>query len=110
MVPKFRQWFFVTLQAFTTAEGCHNFGRSDDGHSNEVRRPALGACDTAGLLLDPTVQELDSVIEQAVRAASESEDTLIIAVLGHGEYAGDDFYVMVRDSSPRPRPHRTRPR
>ncbi|SMD25176.1 AAA family ATPase [Kibdelosporangium aridum] len=61
--------------------------------------PAIGACDHAELLIDPTVAQLDSAIDRAVQMASEAEETLILAVVGHGEYVSEDFYVMARDSA-----------
>jgi Caspase domain len=64
-----------------------------------LRDPTLGNCHKAQLLLDPTVLELDAAVEEAVRTASDNEESMIIAIIGHGEYADEDFYVMAQDSS-----------
>ena len=60
----------------------------------------LGGCTDAapgGLLIDPTVAEAKAAIKEAFRAASEEEATLILAFIGHGTYAGRDFYLLPRD-------------
>ena len=53
--------------------------------------PDLGQCLPAqpegGLLIDPTVAEARSAIIDSFRRASEQQATLILAYIGHGEYA-----------------------
>ncbi|MDA2910926.1 tetratricopeptide repeat protein, partial [Nitrospiraceae bacterium AH_259_D15_M11_P09] len=63
--------------------------------------PELGSCQPAtgerGLLLDPTVHELKAKVEAAFQEASQKEDTLILAFIGHGDFAGEDFYLLPAD-------------
>src|SRR4051794_16137054 len=62
--------------------------------------PELGGCTDAapgGLMIDLTVTEVKAAIKEAFRAASEEEATLILAYIGHGTYAGRDFYLLTRD-------------
>lgn len=64
--------------------------------------PTAGGCVPAvgdGVLIDPTIAELDDAITTAFAHASEDEATLIIALVGHGEYIADDFYYLVRDTA-----------
>ena len=56
--------------------------------------PALGeripALPTGGLLLDPTVKQVkDGAASGAFELASQNEDTLFIAFIGHGDHFGD---------------------
>ena len=64
--------------------------------------PERGACISAlpgdGLLIDPSVQEAKDAIKAAYRSAAKDEATLFIAYVGHGERAGDDFYLLPRDA------------
>ena len=62
--------------------------------------PELGGCTDAvpgGPLIDPKVAEAKSAIKEAFRVASEEEAMLILAFIGHGTYAGRDFYLLPRD-------------
>ena len=62
--------------------------------------PELGGCTDAapgGLLIDPEVAKVKSAIKEAFRAAAEDEATLILAFIGHGTYAGRDFYLLPCD-------------
>ena len=66
--------------------------------------PNLGACkpaleDGTALLLNPTLTELDDVVKGAVSRASRDEATLFVAFIGHGDYAGKDFYLLPLDST-----------
>jgi tetratricopeptide (TPR) repeat protein len=65
--------------------------------------PNLGGCVPAleggGLLLDPTVEDARKAIKSAFQQASKDEATLILAFIGHGEFAGVDFYLLPRDAS-----------
>ena len=71
--------------------------------------PQLGECvpapETAGLLLDPSVDTSMEAIETAFRRASQDEATLFLVFIGHGEYAGEDFYLLPIDASIPPRAH-----
>jgi hypothetical protein len=57
---------------------------------------ALG--DQKGLLIDPTVKRTKKAIKDAYRSAANDGATLFIAYIGHGEKAGDDFYLLPRDA------------
>jgi hypothetical protein len=62
--------------------------------------PEVGGCTDAapgGLLIDPGAAAVKSAIKEAFRAASEEEATLIVAFIGHGTYAGQDFYFLPYD-------------
>ncbi|WP_132124102.1 tetratricopeptide repeat protein [Actinocrispum wychmicini] len=64
--------------------------------------PAVGGCVPAvgdGLLVDPTITEVDDAVTAAFERASADEATLIIALVGHGDYVSDDFYYLVRDTA-----------
>ena len=69
--------------------------------------PDLGQCLPArpegGLLIDPTVTEARSAIIDSFRRASEQQATLILAYIGHGEYARERFYLLPRDAEVPPR-------
>ena len=69
--------------------------------------PDLGQCLPArpegGLLIDPTVAETRSAIVASFRRASEQQATLIVAYIGHGEYARERFYLLPRDAEVPPR-------
>jgi hypothetical protein len=71
--------------------------------------PVLGGCAPAlkdnGLMLDPSVEEARTAIEQAFQQASRNDDTLLLAYIGHGEYAGDDFYLLPLNATVPPRAH-----
>jgi len=57
----------------------------------------VGGCTDAaprGLLIDPTVAEARAAIKEAFRAAAAEEATLLLALIGHGTYAGRDFYLL----------------
>ena len=69
--------------------------------------PDLGQCLPArpegGLLIDPTVDEARSAIVDSFCRASEQQATLILAYIGHGEYARERFYLLPRDAEVPPR-------
>jgi tetratricopeptide (TPR) repeat protein len=58
--------------------------------------PALPA---GPLLVDPTVEEADQAIEDAMAAASAAADTLLLAFVGHGEHVGENFYLLPRNAA-----------
>ena len=57
--------------------------------------PEFGGCLPAlpagPLLVDPTVEEADQAIEDAIAAASAAADTLVLAFVGHGEHFVENF-------------------
>jgi hypothetical protein len=65
--------------------------------------PGLGGCLPAlpggGLILDPSVEDARATIKSAFQQASEDEATLLLAFVGHGEYAGTDFYLRPRNAA-----------
>ncbi|GAB3725144.1 hypothetical protein GCM10027598_42420 [Amycolatopsis oliviviridis] len=66
--------------------------------------PGIGGCvpalaDGRGLLVDPTMVELDDALVEAFERASEDEATLFLSLVGHGEYADDDFYFLTKETS-----------
>ena len=69
--------------------------------------PDLGQCLPAqpegGLLIDPTVNEARSAIIDSFCRASKQQATLILAYIGHGEYARERFYLLPRGSEVPPR-------
>jgi hypothetical protein len=71
--------------------------------------PTLGGCVPAmkgkGLVLDPSVEEARAAIEDAFQQASKDGATLLLAFVGHGEFAGDDFYLLPHNASVPPRAH-----
>ncbi len=78
----------------------------DVGHavSKTLLDPEIGGCvpalaDGRGLLIDPTMVELDDALVEAFERASEDEATLFLSLVGHGEYADDDFYFLTRETS-----------
>jgi hypothetical protein len=68
--------------------------------------PERGACVSAlegdGLLIDPSVNKAKDAIKQAYRCAARDEATLFIAYIGHGEKAGEDFYLLPQDAEAPP--------
>ena len=66
--------------------------------------PALGERNNS-LLLDPSVKKARDSITAAFQRASESEATLFLAFIGHGEYTGSDFYLLPLDASLPPMSH-----
>ena len=54
-----------------------------------------------GLLIDPTASEATDAIAEAFQTASEEEATLVLALIGHGTFAGRDFFFLPRDGSER---------
>jgi hypothetical protein len=63
----------------------------------------LGGCVSAlggraGLLIDPSVKDAKDAIKTAYRSAAQDEATLFIAYIGHGERAGEDFYLLPDDA------------
>jgi len=77
----------------------------DAGHqvSGALLDPEIGGCvpaleDGRGLLVDPTMVELDDALVEAFERASEDEATLFLSLVGHGEYADDDFYFLTKDT------------
>ncbi|WP_328701463.1 FHA domain-containing protein [Amycolatopsis pittospori] len=78
----------------------------DVGHdvSTALLDPVIGGCvpalaDGRGLLVDPTLTELDDALVEAFERASEDEATLFLSLVGHGEYADDDFYFLTKETS-----------
>lgn len=65
--------------------------------------PDLGSCQPAlpggATVLDPTYRELDAALRAAFERAHDERATLIIAFIGHGDFADDDYYLKVTDSS-----------
>ncbi|WP_433678945.1 tetratricopeptide repeat protein [Nocardia sp. CA-119907] len=54
-----------------------------------------------GPVLDPTADELTEAVNDAFAAASEQRATLLIGFVGHGvATAGEDFFLLARDSPP----------
>ncbi|WP_410579104.1 FHA domain-containing protein [Amycolatopsis sp. lyj-108] len=71
--------------------------------STALLDPEIGGCvpaleDGRGLLVDPTMVELDDALVEAFERASEDEATLFLSLVGHGEYADDDFYFLTKDT------------
>jgi hypothetical protein len=64
--------------------------------------PEVGGCEPAlpgrALLIDPTAVELDDAVSEAFALASAAEATLFLALVGHGDFVGDDFYVLASDT------------
>jgi hypothetical protein len=64
--------------------------------------PEVGGCEPAlpdrALLIDPTAVELDDAVSEAFALASQDEATLFLALVGHGDFVGDDFYVLASDT------------
>jgi hypothetical protein len=58
--------------------------------------PALDGLD--GPLLDPTVDEAWNAVTKAYKAAARDGDTLVLGFIGHGECAGDNFFLLPRDA------------
>jgi hypothetical protein len=55
---------------------------------------------TQGPLINPSTNELKTVVRDAFTLANESHATLLVAFVGHGVATGDlDFYLMARDSA-----------
>ncbi len=78
----------------------------DVGHdvSKALLDPGIGGCvpalaDGRGVLVDPTMTELDDALVEAFERASEDEATLFLSLVGHGEYADDDFYFLTKETS-----------
>ena len=67
--------------------------------------PGPGEClgtavgDPPGLLLDPTVTEARNAIVEAYEAAARNGETLVLAYIGHGEFARGDFFLMPTDAT-----------
>jgi tetratricopeptide (TPR) repeat protein len=66
--------------------------------------PEVGGCvpalaDGRRMLVDPTMVELDDAVTEAFERASEDEATLFIALVGHGDYADEDFYFLTKDTT-----------
>lgn len=59
--------------------------------------PAIDVAGNGGLLIDPTMASMSCRIRQAVARARATEATLVLAFVGHGAYAGDDFYLLPAD-------------
>ena len=72
--------------------------------------PKLGQCQSAlartGPLLDPTVAELETALQEAFREASDGRDTFLFAYVGHAHTPdGDDladFYLLPKDAQCNP--------
>jgi NACHT domain/Tetratricopeptide repeat len=72
--------------------------------------PELGGCvpalERGGLICDPSVIDAIEAIELAFQRASQDEATFFLAFVGHGEYAGEDFYLLPKDASVPPMSHK----
>ena len=69
--------------------------------------PQFGGCVSAlersGLLCDtPTVAETKAAIKTALERASNDGATLFLVFICHGQYVGDDFYLLPNDASREP--------
>jgi hypothetical protein len=69
--------------------------------------PDLGGCvpalaDGRSMLVNPIAAELDTAVAAAFERASEDEATLFLALVGHGDYADDDFYFLTHDATSPP--------
>jgi hypothetical protein len=68
--------------------------------------PEVGGCEPAlpdrALLIDPTAVELDDAVSEAFALASQDEATLFLTLVGHGDYVGDDFYLLASDTEDPP--------
>ncbi|WP_051181950.1 tetratricopeptide repeat protein [Nocardia vinacea] len=54
-----------------------------------------------GPVLDPTADEFSEAVNNAFATASEQQATLLIGFVGHGvATAGEDFFLLARDSPP----------
>jgi len=76
-----------------------------------LTKPKIGGCtsalgDETGLLIDPTVKEVEDTIERTFQLASRAGDTLLLALVGHGWGKDRTFYFLATDS-PRPPTLRT---
>jgi hypothetical protein len=62
--------------------------------------PERGGCVSAiegdGLLINPTVNDAKEAIKSAYLRASTDEAPLFLSYIGHGECAGEDFYLLPR--------------
>jgi hypothetical protein len=67
-----------------------------------MTHPERGGCVSAiegdGLLINPTVKDSKEAIKSAYLRASTDEATLFISYIGHGERAGEDFYLLPQDA------------
>jgi hypothetical protein len=75
--------------------------------SEALLDPDLGGCvpalaDGRPMLVNPTAAELDTAVTAAFERASEDEATLFLALVGHGDYADDDFYFLTHDATSPP--------
>ena len=59
--------------------------------------PAIDVAGNGGLLIDPAMEDMSCHIRQAVARARAEEATLVLAFVGHGAYADDDFYLLPFD-------------
>jgi hypothetical protein len=64
--------------------------------------PELGACMPAlnnlGLLLNPSVEGARAATRNALQQASEKEATLFLVFVGRCDFAGNDFYLLPRNT------------
>jgi tetratricopeptide (TPR) repeat protein len=66
------------------------------------RGSCVSALEGEGLLIDPTVQAAKGAISTAYARAALDEATLFITYIGHGQYSGDDFYLLPFNASSTP--------
>jgi NACHT domain/Tetratricopeptide repeat len=75
---------------------------------NAFTNPDIGMCESAleeqkGLLIDRQATDIKTAIKSAFAEASKKQDTLILALIGHGVSVGnDDFYYMTKNSPKEP--------
>ncbi len=71
--------------------------------SDHDRGQCFNALTSGGLLIDPTVAQTRSAIQEAFTRASHDEATLFVAFIGHGEFVGDDYYLLPTNAAYPPR-------
>jgi hypothetical protein len=60
-------------------------------------KPAIDVEGNGGLLINPTMACMRRSVREAVTRARATEATLVLAFVGHGAYAGEDFYLLPAD-------------
>src|SRR5215475_6443853 len=97
-------------RALVVASQCALFGELDGLPAaagslyGVLTDPRLGGCapalpGAAGLVLDPTLEDLQQVLGGAFTAADEDGATLVLALIGHGVAMGEDFYFLPLDAA-----------
>ena len=82
-----------------------------DDYANELYKvltePGLGDCVSAlnpessesGLLINPTLDRMDTAVQTALKKASQDEATLVLAFLGHAYSDGEDLSLLPYDGT-----------